>query len=181
MLIVKKGASVMVESLVNSIISMFGGFSEVAFGKEIIVFIISMLPILELRGGLLAAALLKLSPIVSYIICIVGNVIPIPFILLFITKIFDKLKKTKLLKGLVEKLEKKALSKKDQLEKGEFIGLLLFVGIPLPGTGAWTGALLASLLGMNKKKAFISILLGVILASIIMMIISFGVVGNLIG
>lgn len=171
----------MVESLVNSIIALFGNFSNAAFGKEIIVFIISMLPILELRGGLLAAALLKLNPIVSYIICIVGNVIPIPIILLFITKIFDKLKKTKFLKKLVEKIEKKALSKKDKLEKGEFIGLLLFVGIPLPGTGAWTGALLAALLGMDKKKAFLAIILGVILASIIMMIISFGFVGNLVG
>lgn len=171
----------MVESLVNSIIALFGNFSNAAFGKEIIVFIISMLPILELRGGLLAAALLKLNPIVSYIICIVGNVIPIPIILLFITKIFDKLKKTKFLKKIVEKIEKKALSKKDKLEKGEFIGLLLFVGIPLPGTGAWTGALLAALLGMDKKKAFLAIILGVILASIIMMIISFGFVGNLVG
>lgn len=171
----------MVESLVNSIIALFGNFSNAAFGKEIIVFIISMLPILELRGGLLAAALLKLNPIVSYIICIVGNVIPIPIILLFITKIFDKLKKTKFLKKLVEKIEKKALSKKDKLEKGEFIGLLLFVGIPLPGTGAWTGALLAALLGMDKKKAFLAIILGVILASIIMMIVSFGFVGNLVG
>ncbi len=171
----------MVESLVNSIIALFGNFSNAAFGKEIIVFIISMLPILELRGGLLAAALLKLNPIVSYIICIVGNVIPIPIILLFITKIFDKLKKTKFLKKLVEKIEKKALSKKDKLEKGEFIGLLLFVGIPLPGTGAWTGALLAALLGMDKKKAFLAIILGVILASIIMMVVSFGFVGNLVG
>ncbi len=171
----------MVESLVNSIIALFGNFSNAAFGKEIIVFIISMLPILELRGGLLAAALLKLNPIVSYIICIIGNVIPIPIILLFITKIFDKLKKTKFLKKLVEKIEKKALSKKDKLEKGEFIGLLLFVGIPLPGTGAWTGALLAALLGMDKKKAFLAIIFGVILASIIMMIVSFGFVGNLVG
>lgn len=171
----------MVESLVNSIIALFGNFSNAAFGKEIIVFIISMLPILELRGGLLAAALLKLNPIVSYIICIVGNVIPIPIILLFITKIFDKLKKTKFLKKIVEKIEKKALSKKDKLEKGEFIGLLLFVGIPLPGTGAWTGALLAALLGMDKKKAFLAIILGVILASIIMMVVSFGFVGNLVG
>lgn len=171
----------MVESLVNSIIALFGNFSNAAFGKEIIVFIISMLPILELRGGLLAAALLKLNPIVSYIICIIGNVIPIPIILLFITKIFDKLKKTKFLKKLVEKIEKKALSKKDKLEKGEFIGLLLFVGIPLPGTGAWTGALLAALLGMDKKKAFLATILGVILASIIMMIVSFGFVGNLVG
>lgn len=171
----------MVESLVNSIIALFGNFSNAAFGKEIIVFIISMLPILELRGGLLAAALLKLNPIVSYIISIVGNVIPIPIILLFITKIFDKLKKTKFLKKIVEKIEKKALSKKDKLEKGEFIGLLLFVGIPLPGTGAWTGALLAALLGMDKKKAFLAIILGVILASIIMMIVSFGFVGNLVG
>lgn len=170
----------MVETIVESIISLFGSFAAVPLGKEIIVFVISLMPILELRGGLIAAALLKLNPLTSYIISIIGNLLPIPFILLFITKIFEWLRKFKKFDKLVSKLENKALSKKDKLEKGEFIGLLLFVGIPLPGTGAWTGALLATLVGMSRKKAMLAIFLGVILASIIMMILSFGVIGNVI-
>lgn len=170
----------MVETIVESIISLFGSFAAVPLGKEIIVFVISLMPILELRGGLIAAALLKLNPLTSYIISIIGNLLPVPFILLFITKIFEWLRKFKKFDKLVSKLENKALSKKDKLEKGEFIGLLLFVGIPLPGTGAWTGALLATLVGMSRKKAMLAIFLGVILASIIMMILSFGVIGNVI-
>lgn len=170
----------MVESIVNSIIGAFSELQNIAFGKEILVFIISCLPILELRGGLIAAALLKLSPITSYIIAIIGNILPIPFILWLITPIFNWLRKRKGLAKIVEKLENKALSKKDALEKGEFIGLLLFVGIPLPGTGAWTGSMLAALLGMDKKKALLAILLGVFLASIIMMFVSFGILGSII-
>lgn len=170
----------MVETLVNSIIGMFGSFGSTEIGKQVIVFVISLMPILELRGGILAAAILKLNPITSYIICIIGNILPIPFIIMFLTPIFDKMKKIKIFKKMVEKLENKALSKKDVLEKGEFIGLILFVGIPLPGTGAWTGALIASVIGMDKKKSMLAITLGIILASVIMMIISYGILGNVI-
>ena len=132
------------------------------------------MPILELRGGLIAASLLGVNPVTSFIICFVGNIIPIPFILWFITPIFNWLKKTKHLKEIVEKLERKANKKKDQIEKSEFWGLLLFVGIPLPGTGAWTGTLIASMLNMDKKKALCASILGAVLAGIIMMIFSFG-------
>ena len=100
------------------------------------VFIISMIPLLELRGGLLAASLLKISAAKAIPLCIVGNIIPIPFILLFIRQIFKVLKKTKLFRGLVMKLEDRAMRKSDQVKKYEFWGLMLFVGIPLPGTGA---------------------------------------------
>lgn len=168
----------MTENLVTSIIDMFGSFTTASFGKEIITFIISFLPILELRGGLLAAGALNLNPWIAYIIAIIGNIIPIPFILLFLTPVFNWMKKTKYLKKIVDKLEKKAESKKDKFEKGEFIGLILFVGIPLPGTGAWTGALIASIMGMSKKKAFLAILIGIIMASIIMMILSYGILNN---
>ena len=106
------------------------------------VFIISMIPLLELRGGLLAASLLKISAAKAIPLCIVGNIIPIPFILLFIRQIFKVLKKTKLFRGLVMKLEDRAMRKSDQVKKYEFWGLMLFVGIPLPGTGAWTGSLI---------------------------------------
>ena len=91
------------------------------------------------------------------------------------------MKKTKLFSGLATKLENKAMSKKEQIEKYEFWGLLLFVGIPLPGTGAWTGCLIAALLDMNKKKSFVAATLGVVMAGIIMMILSFGVLKGIIG
>ena len=89
-----------------------------------------MIPLLELRGGLLAASLLKISAAKAIPLCIVGNIIPIPFILLFIRQIFKVLKKTKLFRGLVMKLEDRAMRKSDQVKKYEFLGLMLFVGIP---------------------------------------------------
>ncbi len=165
-------------SIVNFIVDNFGTTGSI-FSKEILVFIISLLPILELRGGLVAASLLGLDAFKSYIICFIGNILPIPFILLLIESIFKLLKKTKL-KGLIIKLEDKANSKKGQIEKYGYLGLVLFVGIPLPGTGAWTGSLIAVMLGMDKKKSFVAILLGVLMASVIMMLISFGVLKSII-
>ena len=144
------------------------------------VFIISMIPILELRGGLLAASLLKISAAKALPICIVGNIIPIPFILLFIRQIFKWMKKTKLFRGLIIKMENRAMGKSDQIKRYEFLGLLLFVGIPLPGTGAWTGALIASLLEVDIKKSSIAILCGLFRASAIMYIVSYGIVGNVV-
>lgn len=144
------------------------------------VFTISMIPILELRGGLLAASLLKISAAKALPICIVGNIIPIPFILLFIRQIFKWMKKTKLFRGLIIKMENRAMGKSDQIKRYEFLGLLLFVGIPLPGTGAWTGALIASLLEVDIKKSSIAILCGLFMASAIMYIVSYGIVGNVV-
>lgn len=112
-------------------------------------------------------------------ICIIGNLIPVPFILLFITKIFTWLKGTKHLKPFVEKMENRAMNKKEQIEKYEFWGLLLFVGIPLPGTGAWTGSLIAALLGIKFKKAFPAVCLGILLASFIMTVLSYTVIGGI--
>ena len=170
----------MAEQLAEFMVGLFGGLSSFKFGKELIIFIISLMPILELRGGLIAAALLGVEMLPSFIICFIGNIIPIPFILWFITPVFNKMKKTKKLKKLVDKLEKKAMSKKDRIEKLQYIGLLLFVGIPLPGTGAWTGALIASLLDMDKKKALLFSILGVIMAGGIMMLLSYGLLDNII-
>lgn len=170
----------MASELVQFILELFGEFGNSKFGKELIIFIISMMPILELRGGLIAATLLGLEGIPSFIICLIGNIIPIPFILWLITPIFNWLKKTKMFSGMVDKLERKAMSKKEQIEKLQYWGLMLFVGIPLPGTGAWTGCLIAALLNMNKKKAFVAALLGVIMAGIIMMVLSYGLLDNII-
>ena len=148
--------------------------------KELIVFIISMVPILELRGGLLAASVLNIDIVRALWICVIGNIIPVPFILLLITPIFNRLKRTKTFRPMVEKLEKRAMGKSDQIEKYQFWGLVLFVGIPLPGTGAWTGSLIASLLGMKFKKAFPAVLLGIAIAAVIMSVVSYGLLGALI-
>lgn len=169
----------MKEALINWFVATLGGKAS----KEIIVFLISMVPILELRGGLLAAGptILDVDMWKAIPIAVVGNLVPIPFILLLITKIFDWMKGTKKLKPMVERLEAKALSKSDKIEKYEFWGLVVFVGIPLPGTGAWTGALIASLLGIRFRKAFPAIVLGVLMATVIMTVLSYGVIGGIFG
>lgn len=171
----------MAESLVHTFLGLFDGLRSIPFGKELIVFLISLMPILELRGGLIAAALLGLNIVPAFIICIIGNLLPIPFILWFITPVFNKLKKTKHLSKFVNKIEKKALSKKDKIEKAEFWGLFFFVGIPLPGTGGWTGSLIASLIDMDKKKAMLAITCGVLLAGLIVGSLSFGLLKGIIG
>ena len=144
-------------------------------GKEVAIFIISLLPILELRGGLIAARILGVEFIKAFIICYIANIIPVPFILLFINWIFNKMSKWKPTKKIVDWLSNKTLKKKEQIDKYGYFGLFLFVGIPLPGTGAWTGALLAILLNLEKKKSFIAIALGVLAAGIIMSLLSYGI------
>ena len=159
----------MSESIVNWLMTVFSEYVP----AELFVFIISMMPVLELRGGLIAAALLDLPLVEALAICVVGNVIPIPFILLLIRPIFAWLKQTKLFRPTVEKLENRAMGKSDQIRKYEFWGLLIFVGIPLPGTGAWTGALIAAMLNISIKRAVPPILLGVCLAATIMTVITY--------
>lgn len=161
--------------LVEFFIDLFGGIS-----KDIIIFVISLMPILELRGGLLAASLLDVEFVRAAIICIVGNVLPIPFVLLFLRYVLEILSKWNVTKKIVNWLEKKVEDKREQIDKYGYWGLVIFVGIPLPGTGAWTGALLAIMLGLDRKKSFICILLGVLMAAIIMSILSYGILGNLI-
>lgn len=170
----------MSEKLVNAIIGAFGGMGAMMYGKEILVFIISLMPILELRGGLIAAALLGLDPLPSYIISIIGNVLPVPFILLLITKILNWMRNSKHLKKIANWLDEKVEKHKGQIEKYGYWGVVLFVGIPLPGTGAWTGSLIAACLEMDKKKTFLAVLAGIVMASIIMMILSFGLIANVI-
>ncbi len=167
--------------LIKGIIDIFGGLASLKYGKDLIVFIISMFPILELRGGLIASSLLGLSIYRGFIISFVGNLIPIPFILLFISKILVWMENSKIkwMHKLAKWIHKKADKNKSQIEKYGYIGLMFFVGIPLPGTGAWTGCLIAALLNMNKKKAMLSAIAGVILAGIIMMIISYGILAKI--
>ncbi len=149
--------------------------------KEIVVFVISMIPILELRGGLIVSKLLQVPITTAIPICIIGNIIPIPFILLFIKQVFKLLKKIKIFRGSIEKLENRAMSKSDNIKRYEFWGLVLFVGIPLPGTGAWTGSLIAALLDVDFKKAVLAELLGIAIATVIMSFLSYGLLGALVG
>ena len=165
----------MTETLVQSVIAALSG----SVSKEAIVFLISMIPFLELRGALLVAGPILGVPVSTAIpLCIIGNIIPVPFILLLITPIFNWMKGTKTLKPMVERLESKAMSKSDQIEKYEFWGLVLFVGIPLPGTGAWTGSLIAALLGVKFKKAFPAVMIGICMATVIMWFISYVLLGG---
>lgn len=148
---------------------------------EWVVFIISMIPILELRGGLIAASILNIPIVKAIPFCVAGNIVPIPFILLFIKKILKWMQGVKGLRVIANWLEKKAEKKSDALKKGEFWGLALFVGIPLPGTGAWTGSLIAALMDIKLKKAVGAILLGIIIATIIMSILSYGLLDVIMG
>lgn len=154
-------------------------FLRYRVSKELVVFIISIIPILELRGSLIAAGLLKMPFLSTYLLAVVGNMLPIPFILLFIDKIFIWLKKTPA-KNIVIKLENRALSKSDIIKKYGKIGLFLFVAIPIPGTGAWTGSLVAVLLRMKFKDSILPIFFGVLTAGLIMSLISFGIIKQVI-
>ncbi len=157
------------EGIIQGMVSALNGIPA-----ELVVFIISLCPILELRGGLIAASLLNMDMWKAIPICILGNILPIPFILLFIEKIFDLLKNTRFVK-LINKLEAKAEKGAQKIMKHKKFGLFLFVGIPLPGTGAWTGSLVAALFHFKLKDACIAILGGLILATVIMTFISYGI------
>lgn len=139
----------------------------------LVVFIISVMPILECRLGMFTAiVLLDMNPFVGFLISFLGNILPIPFILLLINWIFELLKKVPVISKVIYRLEEKTLKKRDKIDKYGIWGLLLFVAIPLPGTGGWTGALLASLLGLDKKKSFGVIAVGVFIAGLIITILS---------
>lgn len=140
-----------------------------------------MVPVIELRGAIIAAAVGEnaLPWLPALLICIVGNMIPVPFILLFIRKILDWMKTTKKLCKIALWVEKKGEKNKGKVAKYSFLGLMLFVGIPLPGTGAWTGALAAAMLDMRMKRALPAVFLGVVMAGIIMTLAAYGSVSFL--
>jgi len=166
--------------MTNALATWFANNLGQVMPAELVVFIVSLFPILECRGGLIVAALLGVKMSVAIPICVIGNLLPVPFILLLIKKFLKWLKKTPLHK-IAEAIEKRGMEKSSGMEKGEFVGLLLFVGVPLPGTGAWTGSLIASLLDMDRKKAVPAILLGVIMAAAIMTIFSYAFLANVVG
>lgn len=167
----------MAETLANFFVDLFGN----KIPGELTIFIISLLPVLELRGGLIAAVLLGVPLWKAFLICYIANMLPVPFIILFIKKVFEFLRRFKLFAKFVDKLEAKTEKNKDKIMRYKQWGLLLFVAIPLPGTGAWTGALFAALLDIDIKKAIPIIALGVLIAGVIVAVLSYGtaaLIGN---
>lgn len=160
------------EAIVQALVNFFSQ----TIPAELTVFLLSLMPIIELRGGILAAKLLSLELWPAFFICLVGTLLPTPFILLFINKIFDWMRNTRLVK-LVNRMEEKGRSKFDKINRYKTLGLMIFVAIPLPGTGAWTGSLAAALMKMDFKSAMLSVALGTLIADIIMCVLSYGVLG----
>ena len=161
----------MAEQLATFLVDLF----QNKIPEELIIFVISLFPILELRGGMIAASLLGLDLRPSFIICYIGNMIPVPFILLFIRKIFQFLRDKPFFGKVIQKLEIRSMRKSDTVKKYGKWGLLAFVAIPLPGTGGWTGALIAALLDMRIKTSTFVIAVGVFIAGVIMSVVSYGI------
>ena len=161
----------MVEQIVEAIMS----FLQDKVPAELVAFVISLCPVLECRGGMIAARLMEIPFIKAFLICYIGNMLPIPFIILFIRKIFEFLRKFSFFRKIVEKLEAKTEKNKEKVMKYEAWGLLLFVAIPFPGTGGWTGALMAALLDIRFKRALPIIAFGVLIAGFIMSGLTYGI------
>ena len=171
--------------MVDGILSFFSKLP-----KELYVFVISMLPIIELRGSIPVGAAIDLPFYINYPLSVVGNLLPVPFILLFIPKFLDFLARFKVFRPMVNWLRKKAEknkgkvlvdsqcdeNNKPKMSKRIFVALMLFVAIPLPGTGAWTGSLVASLFDLPKKQSLLATTLGVLLSGVVMSLASYGVV-----
>ena len=151
------------------------------FKHCVIVFLVSMVPLIELRGAIPYGVAYGMPLWLTYLIAIVGNMLPVPFIYLFARKILlwgkDKPVIGRFFTFCLEKGKKGGEKLQEKAGRGLFVALMLFVGIPLPGTGAWTGTLAASLLDMKFKDSVIAVMLGVLLAGIIMMAASMGVFG----
>jgi len=149
--------------------------------QYLIVFLISMVPLIEIRGAIPYAVGFELPLVPSYAVAILGNMLPVPFIYLFARRILewgkDKKYIGKFFTWCLEKGEKAGQKLESKAGRGLYVALLLFVGIPLPGTGAWTGTLAASLLKMDFKKSVLAVLAGVFLAGVIMLAASLGVFG----
>ena len=149
--------------------------------KYLIVFLISMVPLIELRGAVPYAVGMGLPVVPSLVVSVLGNMLPVPFIFLFARRILEWGKASKYIGGFcrwcLEKGEKGGRKLEEKAGRGLYVALLLFVGIPLPGTGAWTGTLAASMLNLDFRKSVLYVLLGVLLAGVIMLAASLGVFG----
>ena len=156
---------------------MISWLTDTIIGKMTMTFLISMLPVVELRLGLPYGIAIGLDYPLALLSAIVGNLLPVPFIILFIKNVLAFLRsKIAKLDGFITRLENRANEKSEMVKKFGLIGLCLLVAIPLPGTGAWTGALVAALMGMELKRAMPSIVIGVLIAAAIMTGVTFGII-----
>ena len=150
--------------------------TETVTGEFIWTMLVSMVPVVELRGGIPFGVAAGLPVWAAYLAAVIGNIIPVPFIIVYIRRIFQWMRqRLPKLNRLVDKLEQKAHLKGQTVTKYKYLGLAIFVAIPLPGTGAWTGALVAAFLDMPLRKAIPSIVIGVLIAGIAISILTFGV------
>lgn len=161
----------MVEQIVDTIIT----FLQDKIPSELVAFVISLFPVLECRGGMIAARILEIPFLKAFLLCYLGNMLPIPFIILFIRKIFEFLRRFSFFEKIIVKLEAKTERNKEKILRYKSWGLLIFVAIPLPGTGGWTGALMAALLDIRFKRALPIIALGVLIAGFIMSGLTYGI------
>ena len=161
----------MAETLAQTLVELF----QDKIPPELTAFVISLLPILECRGGMIAARLLEMPFLKAFVICYLGNMLPIPFIILFIKKIFAFLRRFKFFEKIIVKLEGKTERNKEKVLRYKSWGLLLFVAIPLPGTGGWTRTLMAALLDIDMKRSLPIIALGVFIAGLIMSFFTYGI------
>ena len=149
-------------------------FTGKGVGGEIIAFLASLLPIIECRGGMIIAKAFNVNFFKAFALCYLGNMLPMPFIILFIKKIFAFMKDHNILTGFIEKLEGKTAKNQEKVLRYKEWGLLAFISIPLPGTGGWTGSLFAALLNIDFKKALPIVAIGVFIADVIMSVLTYG-------
>ena len=155
---------------------MLSWLTSTTIGRIIATFIISMFPVVELRAGIPYGIGFGLPPLAAMLAAMAGNLLPIPFILLLLDKILELMKRSRGFLGKIANwLENKAYKNQDTIEKYKALGLIILVAVPLPGTGAWTGALVATVLRMNRKTAFPCIVAGVIIAGVVVTVLSYGV------
>jgi len=164
--------------MANAIADFFQGYG---ISNELIVFLVSLLPIVELRGAVPLGVFLGLDPWTLFGLAVLGNMLPVPFIILLARPVVNFFLRTKLLRPLGNWLEQKVKKNREKVVKYEIWGLFLFVAIPLPGTGAWSGALIAALLDIRMKYALPAIVLGVLIAGVLMTLGSYGFVSFLSG
>ncbi|MCL1896422.1 MAG: small multi-drug export protein [Clostridiales bacterium] len=148
-----------------------------SFPPGLAAFIISMLPVVELRGGLIFSAIAGIPFAKAFVLCYLGNIVPMPFILLFLRKVFSWLERFKLTSRLVKKLEEKGRKAGAKLGRYDLLGLFILVAIPLPGTGGWTGALVSVIFDLQIRRAFPAIALGILAAGGIMSVLTYLIPG----
>lgn len=150
--------------------------TETFAGKFLLTLLVSMVPVVELRFGIPFGVTAGLPVWAAFIAAVIGNLIPVPFIIVYIRRIFQWMRRRiPKLNSMVDKLERKAHLKGQRVSKYKYLGLMLFVAVPLPGTGAWTGSLAAAFLDMPLRKAIPSVIVGVLIAGMAISILTYGV------